>query len=83
MELQENIYSNYELMLKPFLSKIKNRLGDRNQQNLLDIIETNLQEMVAPFKKPVQSHDEPNLIRNSDSHHDKTGIFEQRNRNNP
>jgi DNA-binding NarL/FixJ family response regulator len=51
LELQENIYSNYELMITPFLSKLKNRTNNRNQQNLLDIIETNLQEIVAPFAK--------------------------------
>ena len=55
LELQENIYSNYELMLTPFLSKLKNRLGNRNQQNLLDIIETNLQEIVAPFANNLAS----------------------------
>jgi len=51
LELQENIYSNYELLITPFLSKLKNRTNNRNQQNLLEIIETNLQEIVAPFAK--------------------------------
>ncbi len=55
LELQENIYSNYELMLTPFLRKLKNRLGNRNEQNLLDIIETSLQEIVAPFAKNLAS----------------------------
>ncbi len=51
LELQENIYANYELMLTPFLNVLKNRLDNRNQHNLLDIIEINLQEIVAPFAK--------------------------------
>ena len=55
LELQENIYSNYELMITPFLSKLKTRLGNRNQEHLLDIIETNLQELVAPFAKNLAS----------------------------
>lgn len=55
LELQENIYSNYELMVTPFLSKLKNRLGHGNQQNLLNIIETNLQEIVGPFAKKLSN----------------------------
>jgi len=51
LELQENIYSNFETMITPFLDKLKNRLNNSNQQNLLDIIATNLQEIVAPFAK--------------------------------
>jgi two-component system cell cycle sensor histidine kinase/response regulator CckA len=50
-ELRENIYSNYELMVTPFLSKLKTRSAKGNQQNLLDIIETNLNEIVAPFAR--------------------------------
>jgi len=50
-ELQENIYSNYELMVTPFLCKLKTRSAKGNQQNLLDIIETNLKEIVAPFAR--------------------------------
>lgn len=51
LELEENIYSNYELMITPFLSKLKTCSNNRNRQNLLDIIEKNLQEIVAPFAK--------------------------------
>jgi PAS domain S-box-containing protein len=50
-ELQENIYSNYELMVTPFLCKLKTRSAKGNQQILLDIIETNLNEIVAPFAR--------------------------------
>ncbi|MGL1930903.1 MAG: PAS domain-containing protein [Desulfotalea sp.] len=55
LELQENIYSNYELMITPFLSKLKNRSNNINQQNLLEIIETNLQEIIAPFAKKLST----------------------------
>jgi DNA-binding NarL/FixJ family response regulator len=42
-------------MVTPFLSKLKNRLGDGNQQNLMDIIDTNLQEIVGPFAKKLSN----------------------------
>jgi len=55
LELQENIFSNYELMITPFLRKLKTHSDNQNQQNLLDIIETNLQEIVAPFAKSLSN----------------------------
>ena len=50
-ELEENIYSNYELMLTPFLNKLKNSASNDNQEKLIEIIDTNLKEIVSPFTK--------------------------------
>ena len=54
-ELQENIYSNYTLMVTPFLSKLKTRLARGDQQKLLDVIETNLNEIIAPFARKLSN----------------------------
>ena len=54
-ELQENIYSNYTLMVTPFLSKLKTRLARGDQQKLLDVIETNLIEIIAPFARKLSN----------------------------
>ena len=54
-ELQENIYSNYELMITPFLNKLKNRSTNSSHQNLVNIIETNLNEIIAPFTKKLSN----------------------------
>jgi PAS domain S-box-containing protein len=48
-ELQENIFSNYEVMLTPFLKKLQNSASNDIQQNLIDIVDTNLNEIVSPF----------------------------------
>ncbi|GEM_PF-5513873 len=55
LELQENIYSNYELMIEPFINKLKNKASNKNQQNLIDIIETNLKVIVNPFIKKIST----------------------------
>ncbi len=55
LELQGNIYSNYALMVTPFLSKLKTRSAKVDQRNLLDIIETNLNEIVAPFARKLSN----------------------------
>jgi len=53
--IEENIFSNYELMIGPFLNKLKNTASNKNQQNLIDIIETNLKEIVNPFIKKISN----------------------------
>lgn len=55
LELQENIYSNYALMIEPFINKLKNKTSNNDQQNLIDIIETNLKEIVNPFIKKISN----------------------------
>jgi PAS domain S-box-containing protein len=50
-ELEENILSNYESMVNPFLDKLKSNTLNKNQQNLIDIVETTLKEIVTPFQK--------------------------------
>ncbi len=50
-ELAEEIYASYEFMLTPFLNKLKNTVSDANQKNLIEIVDTNLNEIVSPFIK--------------------------------
>ncbi len=54
-EIDENIFSNYELMIMPFLNKLKLNVSNKNLQNLVDIIETNLKEIVNPFIKKMSN----------------------------
>jgi PAS domain S-box-containing protein len=55
LELQENLYSNYVLMIEPFINKLKNKASNKDQHNLIDIIETNLKEIVNPFIKKISN----------------------------
>ncbi|MBF0376567.1 MAG: PAS domain S-box protein [Desulfamplus sp.] len=50
-EMEENFFCNYEKMILPFLSKLKNSYSNTNQQNLINILETNLKEIISPFSK--------------------------------
>lgn len=50
-EMEEKIFCNYETMILPFLSKLRNSYSNTNQQNLIDILATNLQEIISPFSK--------------------------------
>lgn len=38
-------------MIVPFLNKLKNGYSNVNQQNLIDILKTNLKEITSPFSK--------------------------------
>ncbi|SHO46757.1 PAS domain S-box protein [Desulfopila aestuarii] len=54
-KIEENIFSNYELMIMPFLNRLKYTDLNANQQNLINIIEENLTEIVDPFVKKLSN----------------------------
>lgn len=54
-EIEENIFSNYELMIGPFLNKLKSTALSKKQQNLINIIETSFNEIINPFTKNISS----------------------------
>jgi len=50
-EMEKKIFANYDLIILPFLNKLRNSLTDNQQQQLLDILETGLKEILSPFAK--------------------------------
>lgn len=50
-EMEEKISSNYKSLILPFIQKLKNSLTEKNQQNLMYIIESSLIEFLEPFSK--------------------------------
>ncbi len=50
-EIEQKIYSNYDLMITPFLLKLRSSLSDDHQHQLLDILEASLKEILSPFIK--------------------------------
>jgi PAS domain S-box-containing protein len=52
-EMEEKISSNYKSLISPFIEKLKKRLTEKNQKNLMYIIESNMQEFFKPFSKKV------------------------------
>ena len=50
-KLEENISSNYELVIRPILLQLKNSLSRADQHNVFEVLEKNIQEMVLPFSK--------------------------------
>ena len=54
-EIEENIFSNYELMIGPFFNKLKSTALSKKQQNLINIIETSFNEIINPFTKNISS----------------------------
>lgn len=54
-EIEQKLYSNYDLMILPFLYKLRNSLSDDQQHRLLDILETSLKEILSPFIKKLSN----------------------------
>lgn len=50
-EMEQKLFSNYDLMILPFLHKLRSSLSDNHQQRLLDILEASLKEILSPFTK--------------------------------
>ena len=52
-ELEEKVLSNLNQLVVPYLEKLKNDTLNQGQKNLLDIIESNLNELVSAFTHTV------------------------------
>ena len=50
-EIEARIISNFEVLILPFLNKLKTSLNKPNQHTLMNILESNLEEIIAPFTK--------------------------------
>ncbi len=54
-ELEENILFNVKKLIQPYLDSLKQRQLDDEQRTYLDIIETNLKNIISPFAKKLTS----------------------------
>lgn len=48
-EIENNIVSNVNMLIKPYLEKIKKTKLDDRQKVLVDILESNIDEIISPF----------------------------------
>ncbi|MDM8538693.1 helix-turn-helix transcriptional regulator [Desulfobacterales bacterium HSG17] len=51
LEIEARIFSNYNRVIQPFINKLKASLTQKNQQYLVNIIESELQNILSPFSK--------------------------------
>ena len=54
-ETENNIFTNYKSLIFPFFQKLKKGITESNQQNLINIIESNLNEFLEPFSKKLSN----------------------------
>lgn len=55
-ELEERIVANVNQLVLPYVRKLKGLRLDESQMSYLEVVETNLQNIVAPFLRQVVSH---------------------------
>jgi PAS domain S-box-containing protein len=55
IELEEKVLSNVKELIVPYVEKIKKSHMDERQMGLLGIIESNLQDIIAPFSRQLSS----------------------------
>ena len=56
-ELEEKVYSNVQELVLRHVSLLRNTHLDADQKTLLDIIETNLKNIISPFSKRIGAFD--------------------------
>ena len=54
-ELEEKVMSNVKDLVLPYLEKLKKTSLDSNQKSCVDILESNLKEIVSPFSRKLSS----------------------------
>ena len=54
-ELEEKIILNVESLIKPYLDKLRHGNLDERKKNILNIIQTNLDEIISPFTRYLSS----------------------------
>jgi DNA-binding CsgD family transcriptional regulator len=51
LDIEEKIFSNYKLLISPVAQLLKNKLTCKDQQDIMAILETNLDDILSPFSK--------------------------------
>ena len=50
-EIEGNIFANYQMLLTPIVQNLRNTLTQKNQEEIINILEFNLKEILSPFSK--------------------------------
>ena len=56
IEMEERIRSNYQNLILPLFTSLKNSLGKESQLKLAESVESNLENMVSKFSKKISEH---------------------------
>ena len=54
-EIEDNILSNVKTLIEPYVNKLKRSSLPQGQQTLINILESNLNEIVSPFTRKLSS----------------------------
>jgi len=55
IEIEEKVLSNVKELVEPYLEKLKNSESNEKQKTYVDILESNLQEIISPFIRRLSS----------------------------
>jgi len=50
-EIEEKQFANYKLLILPFIDQLRNSLTRKNQEDLINILESELKDIISPFSK--------------------------------
>ena len=55
-EIEEKIFANHKLILAPIVKTLKNSLDRGSQKDMMDILESELKNILSPFSKKLSDH---------------------------
>ncbi|MDZ7666477.1 MAG: PAS domain S-box protein [Desulfotignum sp.] len=55
-EIEEKIFANHKLILTPIIQNLKKNLTRESQKHMMDILESELKNIVSPFSKKLSDH---------------------------
>jgi PAS domain S-box-containing protein len=55
-DIEEKIYANHKLILAPIIQNLKKNLTRESQKHMMDILESELKNIVSPFSKKLSDH---------------------------
>jgi len=50
-EIEQNIFANYQILLTPIIQNLKSTLTQKNQEEIINILELRLKNILSPFSK--------------------------------
>jgi PAS domain S-box-containing protein len=55
-EIEEKIFANHKLILAPIIRNLKKNLTRESQKNMMEILESELKNILSPFSKKLSDH---------------------------